>query len=467
MNIHLIVASLLLYTTGISALNNVNTYSYSWSDPTTSNYYVTVPNDFATSFRLTFSANPSHDFSIGLYSHGYAIPYALGSYEPDAIVEYIVGGWDTGSNDSQHSAARFGVATESGFYKKEINFVDSATPHTQYIIPGERGSVITYIYTVILTSTNCTISLEYIDPTTEEIVPLLSTTQSDFPSDMLQQLQSTTFNGFTHVGFRAYDAPYAVTNATIGIPQQMLNAATHSIQTAQAACSEAMQTSLRNVNALAQDVVAAAQKLPRAIPTRAELIETAQTIQTTVTEPNLHYLNRALITLGTLPSYTTPIDAQRVKSTADTLTLQLTTIAQSCPETTDRLRTLSQQMTAALGTLGVFNRPYTQSGSYALTADLFTFNLIDKADNAGDLCIALYDDANNQLYKVSIGCKSNTTSKLSLLDPALATIYGDALWHNGQTTTINATTLSIATDMTGAASYTQSNPALVWDQTPF
>jgi len=188
------------------------------------------------SFSYTFTANATDDLTIGLFGYSYTnsstttanafrTPSA-NAFAVPAIVEMVIGGWDNGSsNGSQHSVVRYesiitdGAGNQANI--KETSYDQGrANANTQYIIPGARGSTITYTYTVILNQSPsagqaaCTITLSYIDPNTNNPTTLLSLSDSNFPSTTLTKLKSSNFAGFTALAFRGWANPYTVTTTS-------------------------------------------------------------------------------------------------------------------------------------------------------------------------------------------------------------------------------------------------------------
>lgn len=323
-----------------SVLNNVASPYYPWSKKGNANFSIAIPTPLTMSFSTHFSANPTHDFYIGLYSPNFIAQCALGPYTPDAIIELYISGWDNGVNNTQRNAAYFGIYTETGYYRKKIFFADTATSQQKYIIPGTPGGYIEYIYTMIASATECNVILEYLDPLTAKKNILLSLTKNDFPPDILAIIQAPSFPGFTRLGFHTYDVPYNVQNTGVTIPQSFIDSVRNSIAVANTILSSTMQQNVQNICSQATATIANANSLPNTTIEKNALLATAIGIQTRANNDR-SFIAEALAILSRDFIYNTPSDATATKALIDGLIPQLTSIAQNYMQNAATLQSIN------------------------------------------------------------------------------------------------------------------------------
>ncbi len=264
----------------ISTQNVVNAKVYPWGFMPSNNYKIDIDPAFAKSFSATFTANPEHDFVIGLYSSNYNTGMASGQGKPGlycssvtnggvssslgAIIEFLIGGADgqnggpkeapDGTNGDQSIAIRYEACNHpegwctgwSGFQRGATPFTTNtnpASPSTTLRIPGKRGSNITYTLTATLSQSpnpSLSISLSYLDPKTK--IPTLLVMLSDqnsangnprtgtidnIATALWNYLKNPDFTGFTAIGFRTSNlTSFIVRDATFTLPQDMATAVT-------------------------------------------------------------------------------------------------------------------------------------------------------------------------------------------------------------------------------------------------
>ncbi len=430
MNKYLRIAVLALCVTGKSFSQspitaNVTSNYYPWSKNSNANFSIAIPTDFSMSFSARFSANPAHDFHIGLYSPNFVASYALGPYNPDAVVELHIGGWDAGANSTQQSAVYFGIYTETGYYRKKILFTDPKTPRQEYIIPGSRGSYIEYIYTLVASATECTITLEYLDPTTASNKTLINITQRDFAPDILATIQSPSFPGFTKLGFHTYDTAYSVQNASISVPQRLIDAITKRIATAQTLITVSMQQNAQNIYTQASATIANAKNLPDTATVKATLLSTATGIQRQ-SVANLAFIQNAIMTLQQPPPrFTTPASVLAAHRAIDNLITQLTDIDRSYTINAATLTDINTQINAILDvSINASIRAASEEARASIAKALSSLSkaqlLLQPTDNLAQVTVAsasaLPSTADNRQKLIEAAEKIRT-------DPTSGTIY--------------------------------------------
>ncbi|MDQ5890249.1 MAG: hypothetical protein QG604_123 [Candidatus Dependentiae bacterium] len=345
--------------------STVTSNYYSWNDTAGANAWISIPSSLALTksggyqgFSISFTANPTHDMIIGLYGPAYTGNKYYGStFQPQnkgnsttiapsslalgAVIEFIVGGWDNGtSNVSQSCAVRYETDYTTGpnfsyaSYSSSTGasrYTDTATPHKQWIIPGARTTNVTYIYTVLFSRTNSTISiaLEYIDPTGTSLtpLPLLSITTDDFNSNNVYTQGSNTqttaasvlnsilncndtwlSSGFSALGFREYIASipgaintYTVSNLAVNVPAATnITTALQACSTATTDISNAIACATNANNALGTNTFATTLTGPptSTIPVTGKQYTTQTLLNTDITTADNATINAALCSLN-------------------------------------------------------------------------------------------------------------------------------------------------------------------------
>jgi len=256
----------------VTAQNIVDSATYPWGVNASKNYSINIDTSCSKIFTATFTANPEHDLLIGLYSadfntsakRSYMVTYEAGATDRNslgAIIELAIGGWDQvprettmGTNATQSFAIRYEMnnygecaptGSFRGTFRGNTNFSPTTIPagtSTPMVIPGIRGSAITYVLTVTLTQAPTTpslvINLSYIDPKTQQLNPLMvlaDSSQSQLtltenggwinsvaPTLFSYLIDPNLFAGFTAIGFRSWAAgAYSIRNSFVTVPQTL------------------------------------------------------------------------------------------------------------------------------------------------------------------------------------------------------------------------------------------------------
>ncbi|MDQ5890301.1 MAG: hypothetical protein QG604_175, partial [Candidatus Dependentiae bacterium] len=263
-----------------------NSNQYAWITGTTAypqsnNPQIAIPSTNRFGFTVKFTANPTRDMRIGLYSsnwrRGHANAYPLWVLQAanasnlalqianqllGAVIEFNVG---PGGNNTIVARAE-AKANYAGSYPEGWRSTYSPVSGTVPL----KGTNLTYLYTVIFskgasnnyngTTPNGTLSitLSYLDPTTQKPTILIQLTNTDFAyttdntkfgysnytSPMavyIEDPSSAGFSSFTNVGFASTtgtNVSYSVSNLSINAP------AAENITMAQTACSTALTTDI-------------------------------------------------------------------------------------------------------------------------------------------------------------------------------------------------------------------------------
>lgn len=402
---------------------------YPWNNTGSHNTQIPLSNTGTKNFSVTFTSNAPNDLTIGLYSPNYKRPGGLSSNNLSAIVECVIGGWDSGGRSNkkdQQSCIRFENDAKNNETQPHKMFTDTVYPHQKYIIPGRRGTDITYTYTVALSDTAFKLSITYIDPTTKTQKELLSITDADVPSAIFDYLRSPAFSGFTTLGFRLYNAGYMVKNYWVQLqnpapiatktqvkapteePSQTHTAVDSALLAATTAATasiaaailalKAAQPVAKTADDTAQKAITAAQ----ALTNKHDLLTKAQKLQNNTaqtppsgTGPNLAYITQALSTLPTTPqTYLSTEAANTAKTNADTATTAANAIATNSKAVIDSINTLQQAINAQA--LTDASTAANESIATAITSLNTAQPLAQTADTKAKAAVQTANAVNNQ-----------------------------------------------------------------------
>jgi len=339
---------------------------------------IELPEGFSKDFVMTFAANPTNIFDIAIHSPDYNRTIDNVNLPP-ATVEFSVG---TGSETTSRVRYEANEYTIGVIQSTDETVYTNDTPEgAQYTLPTTPGDNITFVYTVQLSTTPVNISLQYQDPLTEDLVTLLSISDSDFPTDVLSYIRSPSFQPIDAVYFRleAYtDAPYSVTPVSFGIPPALVLQANNAVSAATAALA-AIAAAVSDADAAVQNLITQITAFPSYMATtvsKASLLSAAQALanNTNVSPPtgtavNLAYVEDRMDFLGAVPESLSTSDETLTlfaaatdivtkataignnHSTVQASITALTTMVEEAQDLVDAADAANQAITIALGTL--------------------------------------------------------------------------------------------------------------------
>jgi hypothetical protein len=196
----------------LSGPHNVTTGEYAWFGGNNFARAVSRPASGPQQFEFVFWANPTHDLTIGLKSK-------------DHCSEFVIGGWDQGTNGSQRSAVvTYEISNNELVQKRKetSSFLNSAI----YALPEPRGATVQFTLTVIQSPTDSKkwfFGLSYIHPQTHErkqhVVFTQSLTTTNYTNDLAANgVESIAFRAFTQ-GTQPYE--YSVANTALKKPSEL------------------------------------------------------------------------------------------------------------------------------------------------------------------------------------------------------------------------------------------------------
>ena len=194
--------------------NVLYSWEDSWSAPAYKSLSTPIPAQFSKSFSYSFQVQTGSDFVIGVSNKSYWRD--LGPLWYDQATRQFVAGSEAvipatlfgSSSQKDRLTSIFEIHIGTGGCIVRIEPYGTTTQTKRILIPNcvlpQPRVLTTYVLSLSLTSQSCSLSLDYLDTTTTPGTrrTLFTIAENEIPPAIWDILKSSTFAGFSDIGFR-------------------------------------------------------------------------------------------------------------------------------------------------------------------------------------------------------------------------------------------------------------------------